>query len=105
MAPPIIHGWYHVEQCGIAPSLLLVLQAELSHFHDNSDTTVLCRKRDLKVREVCGTVVYLLLPICIVLIQEVDNCRMTIFGASWMCRQCGNDFCPQCVNDLEVTPY
>lgn len=30
----------------------------------------------------------------------IDRCRMCLFGASWLCSQCGKDFCLQCHTEL-----
>ena len=53
-----------------------------------SGKSVVSAKLDIKV-EICAY-------------YKVDCCRMSIFGASWLCSLCGQDLCSPCLEDIKV---
>ena len=75
------------------------LSNELIHIQKHT-TNLLYRKRDLSVREVCSRSSELCLKVSAH--SCLDNCRMSIFGASWLCSFCGQDLCSLCFKDVGV---
>lgn len=67
----------------VARSLLPVLEAELVHAHLPS---VLRRPRESEHRQMC------------------EFCSTSIFSASWFCRCCGKEYCPDCMLAFDQPP-
>ncbi|SOV02915.1 uncharacterized protein UDID_13435 [Ustilago sp. UG-2017a] len=64
----------------VGKSLLPVLEAELAHAHQPE---VLRRPREKICRQMC------------------EFCATSIFSASWFCRRCGREYCPDCKDAIE----
>lgn len=67
-------------QANVAKSLLPVLDAELQHA---KQANVLRRPRETTCRQMC------------------EFCATSIFSASWFCRRCGREYCPDCKDAIE----
>lgn len=89
-------------QTYIATALIPLLKREHSHDKKHRDT-MLYRKRDLTLREVCGELTPIKPTEPEVLNALEDSCRMSLFGQSWFCTLCGKDLCSACHQDLKVS--
>ncbi|SNX85702.1 uncharacterized protein MEPE_04411 [Melanopsichium pennsylvanicum] len=67
-------------QANVARSLLSVLDAELEHA---KQPDILRRPRETTCRQMC------------------EFCATSIFSASWFCRRCGREYCPDCKDAIE----
>lgn len=67
-------------QANVATSLLPVLDAELKNA---KLPDVLRRPRETECRQMC------------------EFCATSIFSASWFCRRCGREYCPDCKDAIE----
>ncbi|SPO29414.1 uncharacterized protein UTRI_04860_B [Ustilago trichophora] len=67
-------------QANVAKSLLPVLETELQHA---KQPDVLRRPRETTCRQMC------------------EFCATSIFSASWFCRRCGREYCPDCKDAIE----
>ncbi len=67
-------------QANVSKSLLPVLDTELLHAQQKE---VLRRPRETTCRQMC------------------EFCATSIFSASWFCRRCGREYCPDCKHALQ----